>query len=339
MVKPLLVTLGDPGGLGPELACRYFAQQPALDRPVVLIGQEYALADMARRFAPDLRWKRLDWRAQKASGNKGIVAEVSDSILAPGLHLLEPAGVGDISVPLGRGSAQGGLVAGRSLDLACDLLLSGWSESLATCPLNKAMLQDAGFDFPGHTEFLARRAGLRPDEVTMHLCGPRLRVSLVTTHPPLKDVPGLITRESVLRALRHTCDFALRLGLSAPVAVCGLNPHAGEWGHIGREEIDTIAPAIEEAKALGLAAEGPFPADTVFHRAVRGDFSAVLAMYHDQGLGPLKLLHFGEAVNVTLGLPFVRTSVDHGTGYDIAGRGTADLGSLRAAIEMAERLG
>ncbi len=336
MLKPLLVTLGDPGGLGPELACRHFALQPVLDRTVVLIGQERSLADMARRFAPDLRWKRLDARLL---AQRGSAAGASDFGMASGLYLLEPEGVGDIDVPLGRGSAQGGLVAGRSLDLACDLLLSGWSDSLATCPLNKAMLQDAGFDFPGHTEFLARRAGLRPDEVTMHLCGPKLRVSLVTTHPPLKDVPGLVTRESVLRALRHTCDFTLRLGILAPVAVCGLNPHAGEWGHIGREEIETIGPAIEEARARGLAAEGPFPADTVFHRAVRGDFSAVLAMYHDQGLGPLKLLHFGEAVNVTLGLPFVRTSVDHGTGYDIAGLGVADLGSLRAAIELAVRLG
>ncbi|MEG6551310.1 4-hydroxythreonine-4-phosphate dehydrogenase PdxA, partial [Desulfocurvibacter africanus] len=220
MVKPLLVTLGDTGGLGPELACRLFAQQPPLNRPVVLIGQESSLADMARRFAPDLSWERLDESVTRHNEN---AANASEYNLAPGLYLLEPEGAGNISVPLGRGSAEGGLVAGHSLDLACDLLLSGWSGILVTCPLNKAMLQDAGFDFPGHTEFLARRAGLGPDEVTMHLCGPKLRVSLVTTHPPLKDVPGLITRESVLRALRHTCDFTRRLGLSAPVAVCGLN--------------------------------------------------------------------------------------------------------------------
>ena len=321
--KPLLLTLGDPGGLGPELAVRHFAEDPPVDRSVVLIGPEKSLATMAERFAPGLRWTRLEEAGQG---------------MAPGLYLLEPPELSGLEVPVGVATREGGRSAGLSLDLACDLLLSGFARALATCPLNKAMLQEAGFVFPGHTEFLAQRAGLEPDAVTMHLCGPRLRVSLVTTHPPLRDVPGLVTRGRVLRALRHTCALASRLGLSAPVAVCGLNPHAGESGRIGREEIEVIAPAIEEARAEGLAVEGPFPADTVFHRAARGDFAAVLAMYHDQGLGPLKLLHFGEAVNVTLGLPFVRTSVDHGTGYDIAGQGSASLGSLRAAIELVERL-
>lgn len=324
MSKPLLVTLGDPGGLGPELAVRLFVENPPVDRAVVLIGPERSLATMAARFAPELRWRRL---------------ERVGPDLEPGLYLLEPVELHGLDVPMGQATTEGGRSAGLSLGLACDLLLGGLAGILVTCPLNKAMLQEAGFDFPGHTEFLAQRAGLGPDEVTMHLCGPRLRVSLVTTHPPLKDVPGLITRERVLRALRHTCGFTARLGLAAPVAVCGLNPHAGESGRIGREEIETISPAIETARSEGLAVEGPFPADTVFHRAARGDFSAVLAMYHDQGLGPLKLLHFGEAVNVTLGLPFVRTSVDHGTGYDIAGQGRASLGSLRAALELAGRLG
>lgn len=322
--NPLLLTLGDPGGLGPELAVRHFAEDPPVDRAVVLIGPEKPLAAMAERFAPGLRWTRLE--------------EVGQG-MAPGLHLLEPTDLCGLDVPVGKATREGGRAAGLSLGLACDLLLAGEADALVTCPLNKAMLQEAGFDFPGHTEFLAQRAGLGPDEVTMHLCGPRLRVSLVTTHPPLRDVPGMITCESVLRAVRHTCAFAARLGLATPVAVCGLNPHAGESGRIGREEIEVIAPAIEEARAEGLPVEGPFPADTVFHRAARGDFAAVLAMYHDQGLGPLKLLHFGEAVNVTLGLPFVRTSVDHGTGYDIAGQGSASLGSLRAAINLAERLG
>jgi len=165
-----------------------------------------------------------------------------------------------------------------------------------------------------------------------------LRVSLVTTHPPLCDVPRLVTRAGILRALAHTADFVARLGLSGPIGVCGLNPHAGESGRIGREDEEVVGPAVREAKALGLNVEGPIPADTLFHFAARGRYAAVLAMYHDQGLAPLKLLHFGEAVNVTLGLPIVRTSPDHGTGYDLVGTGRAKLTSFVAALDLARRL-
>jgi len=172
----------------------------------------------------------------------------------------------------------------------------------------------------------------------MHLCGPKLRVSLVTTHPPLRLVPELVTASKILHCLRLTSGYVRALGLSGPVAVCGLNPHAGESGRIGDEEVRVIVPAIEQARSEGIDVAGPFPADTVFKRAYDGEFPAVLAMYHDQGLGPLKLVHFGEAVNVTLGLPFVRTSVDHGTGYDLVGRDTADMGSFLAALELARRL-
>ena len=209
-------------------------------------------------------------------------------------------------------------------------------------PLNKAMLQQAGFDFPGHTEFLAQSAGLEPDEVCMHLCGDVLRVSLVTTHPPLRQVPELITREKVVRCLKLTAAFVRqafgRAEAAKPIAVCGLNPHAGEQGRIGREEIEILTPAMEEAARSGVSAVGPLPADTLFFRAARGEFSAVLAMYHDQGLGPLKLLHFTRSVNVTLGLPFVRTSVDHGTAYELVGKGEADTGSFREAVRLAKTL-
>ncbi|WP_231039168.1 4-hydroxythreonine-4-phosphate dehydrogenase PdxA, partial [Nitratidesulfovibrio oxamicus] len=234
-----------------------------------------------------------------------------------------------------------------ALATACDLLLAHASAGasspsgprapcgLVTLPLHKAMLHAAGYDVPGHTEYLARRAGLGDDEVCMHLGGDVLRVSLVTTHPPLREVPGLVTRQRVLHCLRLTAAHARAIGAAGSVAVCGLNPHAGESGRIGSEEIEVIAPAVADAVAEGLDVIGPLPADTLFVKAARGVYAAVLAMYHDQGLAPLKMLHFSDAVNVTLGLPFVRTSVDHGTGFDIAGTGAADTGSFAAALRLA----
>ena len=331
MARPLLVTLGDPGGLGPELALRHFTAHPAetfdrtFGRAVVLVGSPAALAAHARSAAAPPAWRAVD------------AADIGPG-LASGLYLLTPPGVAELPVHAGRASPEGGRAAGLCLEAAAELMLAGQGAALATCPLDKAMLNAAGFAFPGHTEFLARTAGVAPDEVCMHLCGPRLRVSLVTTHPPLAQVPKLVTQEKVLRCARLSCAFTRRLGLSAPVAVCGLNPHAGESGTIGHEEAEVISPALERGRAEGLKLVGPLPADTVFRRAADGEFAAVLAMYHDQGLGPLKLLHFGEAVNVTLGLPFVRTSVDHGTGYDLVGTGRASGVSLRAAVELALRL-
>lgn len=318
MTKTICLTLGDPGGLGPELVRRFFAAV-APKGPVILIGPERSLARLGDPF-----YERLD----DPSARPG----------RPGLYLFEPPELAGLDVPPGQATVAGGRAAGFSLEWAVRFLLSGQAQGLLTCPLNKAMLQAAGFDFPGHTEFLAERLGTGPEGHCMHLCGPVLRVSLVTTHPPLADVPRLITHQAVLNCLLLTNSFVRRLGLPEPVAVCGLNPHAGEWGRIGREEIEVITPAIEEARALGLNVAGPMPADTVFHFAAKGRYSAVLAMYHDQGLGPLKLLHFGEAVNTTLGLPFPRTSPDHGTGYDLVGTGQARLDSFVAAYELLEKL-
>ncbi len=355
---PLLVTLGDPNGLGPELACRYLAEIGPTVGPLLLIGPESALEHHRAALGLPHFWRRTA-RPETALENLAATGE--------GIALYTPPELKDFVPAPGKAEPAGGRAAGLSLDAACDLLLrrptngarkgavgggaangatgSGKGQTvqprgLVTLPLNKAMLQEAGFAFPGHTEFLARRAGLAADEVCMHLCGDRLRVSLVTTHPRLRDVPDLITGERILRCLRLTAGFlaALELVDVGPIAVCGLNPHAGEAGKIGLEEIEVIAPAIAEAQAWGLNVTGPLPADTVFHRAAKGEFPAVLAMYHDQGLGPLKLLHFHAAVNVTLGLPFARTSVDHGTGYDLVGRGTADTGSFAAALDLARRL-
>lgn len=287
-------------------------------RTVLCIGAEASLFAHTRKAF----WTRVD--------------TPGDALAAgPGIYLYEPPGLDGLDVRVREATVSGGRAAGVALSAACDLLCAGVVPGVVTLPLHKAMLHTAGFDVPGHTEYLARRAGLADDEVCMHLCGDRLRVSLVTTHPPLREVADLVTRERVLRCLRLTAAFVRALGLQGPVAVCGLNPHAGESGRIGREEIEVITPAIEDARREGLAVEGPFPADTLFHRAAGGGYPAVLAMYHDQGLGPLKLLHFSDAVNVTLGLPFVRTSVDHGTGFDIAGTGRASTGSFTAALQLA----
>ncbi|EPR42419.1 4-hydroxythreonine-4-phosphate dehydrogenase [Desulfovibrio sp. X2] len=316
--RPLVVTLGDPDGLGPELVCRVFGGG-FVHGPVLLIGPHEPLLQQAHALGMAQFWRRV-----------GSAEEAGE-----GICLLIPDGLEDYPCAPGAPRPEGGRSAGLSLALAARFMRQGLGRALVTAPLNKAMLMAAGFDFPGHTEFLAEHAGLAPTDVCMCLAGPKLRVALVTTHPPLREVPSMITGPRILHCLSLLQDFTLRLGLSAPLAVCGLNPHAGESGRIGREEIEVIGPAVQEACAAGIDAVGPLPADTVFGRAVRGEFSAVLAMYHDQGLGPLKLLHFGEAVNVTLGLPYVRTSPDHGTGYDLVGTGMADDGGMRAAVGMA----
>ena len=207
--KTILVTLATPNGLGPELVCRWLVRKPGLRERIVLIGPERGMEVHAKRLGLGRPWKRL-----ADLGGEG-----------PGLYLLEPEGLEGFVPDPGRFTTAGGLCAGLSLALASDLLLAGRADALVTCPLNKAGLQKAGFDFPGHTEFLAERAGVGADGVCMHLWGPKLRVSLVTTHPPLAQVPALVTKGKIMRCLRLTHAFVRRLGLEGPVAVCGLNPH------------------------------------------------------------------------------------------------------------------
>lgn len=325
--SPLLLTLGDANGIGPELICRLhqLGGLARTERALVLIGPESALNVHCQRLGLEPFWQTVD-SLDQLSGLSG-------------LFCLQPSALAGWSPNLGRAEVQGGLAAGYSLETACYLLLSERAEGLITCPLNKAMLQEAGFEFPGHTEFLAMYSGLGSDDVCMLLAGDRLRVGLATTHPRLKDVPDLLTAGKIERCLLQIWDFVQALGYQdAPIGVCGLNPHAGEGGCIGDEELRIIAPAIEKASRRGIAVNGPWPADSLFYRAYHKEFSAVLAMYHDQGLGPLKLVHFGKAVNVTLGLPFVRTSVDHGTAYDLVGQDRAEVDSLERALDLAETL-
>lgn len=238
---------------------------------------------------------------------------------------------------LGVHSAESGRAAAGAVRAATDDALAGRLVGIVTAPINKRSLKLGGFEWPGHTEMLAELTG--SDDVAMMFVGGGLRVALVTIHRALRDVPGSIEAPAVARIVRLVHRELPRLGATrCRIACCGVNPHAGEGGLFGDEEGRVLVPTLEGLRAEGIEVAGPIPADTAFPRAARGEFDAVIAMYHDQGLIPVKLVAFGSAVNVTLGLPFVRTSVDHGTGFDIAAAGTAEEGSLLAAIRLAEEL-
>lgn len=289
------ITLGDPRGIGPEITRTVLESGVAPDVEVTLFGAKEDLETMrADRYEPVGSWR---------SGPEGVAR---------------------------ARAAAAGLIAGRAVERAAALALEGSLDAIVTAPAEKHALHLAGFPFPGHTEWLAHLAG--GVDVAMMLASERLRVVLVTTHLPLRDVPLVLTTEKIV----HTGDVttkALRewFGLATPrLAVCALNPHAGEQGLFGDEEQRILAPAAER-----LGAAGPLPADTVFVRAMQGEFDAVLAPYHDVGMTAIKVASFGKAVNVTLGLPFVRTSPDHGTALDIAGTGRADPSSMRAAVALA----
>jgi len=231
-----------------------------------------------------------------------------------------------------------GRLSGFYIEQAANAVLKGQIDAVVTAPISKEHLQRAGYPYPGHTEFLAALAGVRG--VRMMMAGPRLKVVLTTIHEPIRKIPGLLSAPLILKTIEMT-DASLKkwFGIRRPkIAVAALNPHAGEAGIFGDEEKKIIAPAVARAQRKKIHAAGPYPPDTIFHRAVQGEFDAVVAMYHDQGLIPLKLLHFEEAVNITLGLPFIRTSVDHGTAFDIAGKGVADPASMIAAIKTAVEL-
>jgi 4-hydroxythreonine-4-phosphate dehydrogenase len=242
-------------------------------------------------------------------------------------------------IAVGTGSRASGEAAAQNIIACARACLSGRLQAMVTAPLNKRFFQEAGHPFPGHTEFLAHISGA--SRFAMAFLSDRLKVVLATIHLPLRAAIEAVTTAAILEKLEIMFEEFPRLGLPCrKVAVAGLNPHAGEAGLLGREEIDRIVPALEQARTRHPDAdiEGPVPSDTLFYRAAQGEFDVVLALYHDQGLAPIKLLGFGEAVNVTLGLPFVRTSVDHGTAYEIAGKGCARPESMLSAIRWAIRL-
>ena len=243
---------------------------------------------------------------------------------------IEPFAIGEVSAAAGRAAYD-------TILRAVEDARSGRVQAIATAPINKAAFARAGIPWKGHTDLLAHLCGVA--RVAMMFHAPELNVVLATVHVPLRDVPELLTQALVEDMLALTAESLPQFGFPAPrIAVAGLNPHAGEDGLLGTEDQHVLVPAIAAARARGVNVTGPFPADTVFGRAARGDFDVVLACYHDQGLIPVKLLAFGRAVNVTLGLPIIRTSVDHGTAFDIAGRGVADAGSMVEAVLLAARL-
>jgi 4-hydroxythreonine-4-phosphate dehydrogenase len=316
------ITMGDPAGIGPEIVVKAFSS-PGLHaavRPVVL-GDPGAIGAFVEAH-PELTLHEVG-ETSGAGERPSVIDLLPTSRLAPAR--LRP----------GAPTLEGGVAMVAAIARAVELALEGELDGVVTAPVSKALMRRAGYAFEGHTQLLAHLTGAA--EVVMMLAGERLRVTLVTIHCALREVPKLLTEEAVLRTLEIT-DRGLRsdFGIPSPrLAVAALNPHAGEEGLFGDEEERIIAPAARSARSRGIDAAGPLPADTVFAKAASGAFDAVVCMYHDQGLIPLKLLHFSDGVNVTLGLPIVRTSVDHGTAYDIAGRGTADPSSLEAAVRTA----
>jgi 4-hydroxythreonine-4-phosphate dehydrogenase len=272
----------------------------------------------------------------------GIGPEIAQSAVADArvLEVCDPVLFGEAHVPgvrMGEASAAGGRAAYDAIVRAVEAAQRGEVDAVATAPINKLAFSRAGFPWKGHTDLLAALCGV--PTVRMLFWAPSLVVTLVTVHVPLADVPRLVTPKAVDDTVTLTEAWLRRLGVQTPrIAVAGLNPHAGESGLIGHEDAAVLAPTVADLVARGLRVSGPWPADTVFGRAVRGEFDAVIACYHDQGLIPIKMLAFGDAVNVTLGLPIVRTSVDHGTAYDIAGRGVAKADSLVSAVRLAARL-
>ena len=316
----LAITSGDPAGVGPELVARLAASPIAAD--LVAVSDTRLLQRAAQRCGIALKLEPDDGQPRKlrAAGN---------------LRVLEvPLRVEEVP---GRLDPRNAFHVLNTLAHAADGCMDGSFDAVVTAPVQKSVINEAGEHFTGHTELFARRAGC---DVVMMLASPELRVALATTHLPLKDVPAAITEESLARTLRIVqAELIAKFGIAEPrIAVLGLNPHAGEGGHLGREEIETLIPALDTLRGEGMQLLGPLPADTAFVPAMRARYDAVLAMYHDQALPVLKSEAFDRTVNITLGLPFIRTSVDHGTALDLAGSGHADPSSMFAAAEMALRL-
>jgi 4-hydroxythreonine-4-phosphate dehydrogenase len=319
MVMPLAIALGDPAGVGPEVVAKSWEQREARSvPPFFAIGDPRALAAI---------WP----------GPSRTISDPAEAVQCFGQALpILQVGASDGIVP-GRPSIESAHIALDSLELAVGLTRSGAASALVTGPVSKAQLYSVGFTHPGQTEFVAERCGVSSEMVAMMLAGPTLRTVPVTTHLPLRDVPDALTIERIVVKGRTTLKGLQRqFGIAEPrLAVAGLNPHAGEDGALGREEIEIIIPAIERLREEGYDVTGPHPADAMFHLRARRTFDAALCMYHDQALIPLKTLHFDEGVNMTLGLPIVRTSPDHGTAFGIAGKNIADPGAMIAALKTA----
>ncbi len=322
----LALTMGDPAGIGPDVTLAAWRDRVALGLPAFfLIGDLQMLKARATLVG-------LDIPITEAT------PETAASLFATALPVLPL----ELAKPVrpGQPDPDNGATVIEAIRLAVELTLAGHARGVVTNPIAKSVLYAAGFGFPGHTEYLAHLSGEALGKAVtpvMLLAGPHLRVAPVTIHIPLKDVPSALTTEAIIETARiMASDLASRFGIHSPrIAISGLNPHAGEDGALGKEDAEIVAPAIAALQAEGIDAFGPLPADTMFHAEARAGYDAALCMYHDQALIPAKTLGFHDSVNVTLGLPFIRTSPDHGTAFSLAGTGTARADSLVAAIKLA----
>lgn len=321
-IRRIALTAGEPAGIGPDLCIQL--GQSAQHNQIVVIADPKLLQQRADELGLSIKLIKFDLNIAPAPSAAGCIVyipcQVAEKVVAGQLNIANAGYVLD------------------SLQIALNGCLDHSFDAVVTAPVHKGVINDAQFPFSGHTEFFAEGAGVK--KVVMMLATPELRVALATTHLPLREVNDAITQESLLKVMRILADSLQQsFGLKQPrIAVCGLNPHAGEGGHLGTEEQTVIEPAIKQMQEHGYKFTGPWPADTIFVKSRLADYDAVLAMYHDQGLPVLKHQGFGDAVNITLGLPFIRTSVDHGTALGLAGSGKASATSLQAAINMAETM-
>jgi 4-hydroxythreonine-4-phosphate dehydrogenase len=325
-MAPLAMTMGDPAGIGPELALAAWRDR-ATNAPFVLFAAPGLIAAAARRAGLTAQIIETDPAGAKAAFSKGLP-------VVPLTNRVQDAP--------GRPSAANAAATIESIERAVEAVRQGEARAVVTNPIAKATLYEAGFKYPGHTEYLGALAEAwgGPAFPVMMIWSETLAVVPVTIHIPLADVAKALTADLIIKTARVVDrDLTARFRVNRPrLALAGLNPHAGEGGAMGREEIAIIKPAIEALRAEGINAVGPLPADTMFHPQARARYDVALTMYHDQGLIPVKTLAFDDGVNVTLGLPFVRTSPDHGTAFDIAGKGVANPASLIAALKLADRL-
>jgi 4-hydroxythreonine-4-phosphate dehydrogenase len=326
MLPIIGITMGDPSGIGPEIIIKALLESDTTSvcHPVIF-GDKNILEREAARLGLPCAFETVV-SPEKASFSPGATA------------LIEVSRLNVSEICYGKPSAAGGKAMAECIIEAVALAKAAKIDAIVTAPIHKMVLHDAGYNYPGHTEMLAELTGTK--DVVMMLAGDSLRVVLATIHCAYADVPKFLTTEKILKTITITHESLKKVlgGKNPRLAVAGLNPHAGEGGLFGEEEKNLIAPAVAQACLLGIDAVGPSPPDTLFYYAARGRYDAVVCMYHDQGLIPLKLLHFDTGVNVTLGLPIIRTSVDHGTAYDIAGKGIANPASLVSAIKMAVQM-
>jgi len=323
VTRPLLaITMGDPAGIGPEIVLQALTHDDVFERcwPLV-IGDRRILERAAGWLGPTPRFE--------------VVADPVNGAYEPGrVTVLDLENAPPDRIPVGEASAAAGAAAVAYVFRACDLAMAGEVDAVVTAPLNKAAMHLAGYEYAGHTELLTERTGA--ERVSMLLIGPNLRIVHVSTHVALEEAIARVTPQRVDDVIQIAHDACRALGIARPrIAVAGLNPHASEGGIFGNEEAERIEPAIRAARARGLDVSDPQPPDTVFLRATKGVYDVVVAQYHDQGHIPMKLLAFDSGVNVSYGLPIIRTSVDHGTAFDIAGKGIAGESSLLAAIDVA----